>query len=58
MTISETKTNELIKELTERLDLAITEKNKLEISKNKVIKEQLELIKLLSNELNKKNNLK
>ena len=48
MKTSDTKTNELIKELTERLDSAIAAKNELETSKNKVIKEQLELIKLLS----------
>jgi len=53
MTISETKKNELINELTERLDAAIKAKNELEVRKNKVIKEQLELIKLLSNEINK-----
>ena len=52
MVTSETKKNELIKELTERLDSAINEKNKIESSKNKIIKEQLELIKILSKELN------
>jgi len=44
--------NQLILELTERLDLVITEKNEMESNKNKIIKEQLELIKLLSKELN------
>ena len=53
MTNAETKTNELIKELTGRLDAAITEKNELEVRKNKIIKKQLELIKLLSKEINK-----
>ena len=45
--------NELIQELTQRLDAAITEKKEMEDSKNKIIKEQLELIKMLNNALNK-----
>jgi len=52
MTTSETKKNELIKELTKRLDASINEKKEIEANKNKIIKEQLELIKMLSKELN------
>ena len=46
------KENELILELTQRLDAAITEKKEMEDNKNKIIKEQLELIKMLHNALN------
>lgn len=52
MTTADLKKNELILELTQRLDSAITEKNEMEANKNKIIKEQLELIKMLSKELN------
>jgi hypothetical protein len=45
------KENELILELTERLYAAINEKNEMEAIKNKIIKEQTELIKMLSEEL-------
>jgi hypothetical protein len=52
MTNSEIKKNELILELSNRLDVAIAEKKEIEANKNKIIKEQLELIKMLSKELN------
>ena len=43
--------NDLILELTNRLDTAITEKKKMEYNKNKIIKQQLELIKMLTKDL-------
>jgi len=52
MTTADLKKNELILELSQRLDSAITEKNEMEANKNKIIKEQLELIKELSKQLN------
>jgi len=45
------KQNELILDLTYRLNAAINEKNELEAIKDKIIKEQLDLIKMLSEEL-------